>query len=449
MRAVRAVARFVARPVRYRYAAWIIIGVTVFVSAVAVPIKVTVDGILYLSSAKSLFGHAMAANYAWFREPGYPVFLRVVHFFGNDGIYIVIAQALCLGVATLIALYAVRRMLGLGAPSAGVLAVVVLLQLNPMYLIYSALVLQQALFALQLALFGLGVVWALHRPSWLPRWLLVVLVLANYVAAIWTSIGWIYLALFPVVASILIVLWPPTVSTFRRAATRARKALVVLLALVAAVAVTGIVYQGGVKVYSGWEALKAPYLAHLTIPGSVIEPLTGAPNIPTPFVLGQRMFALMHMGVVDQYISENDLFLRQQMAPDLAKGAYDTSYVNKPYSTYPKGWITIPNPSNQVHDAYVELTAGGTVGWYVGTFIAFMLSFVLALVRRRWALVVVLLVPLSFIGVYALSNSPIDRYGVPAYPWAIAGAAVLVTWAAELVSRVRSRRGLTNPPKPS
>jgi hypothetical protein len=73
---------------------WIIIP-TIVVACIAVPFKVTVDGILYLSSAKSLFKRAFRTDYVWFREPGYPLFLRAIHFLGNDGMYITLIQSAC------------------------------------------------------------------------------------------------------------------------------------------------------------------------------------------------------------------------------------------------------------------------------------------------------------------------------------------------------------------
>lgn len=425
--------------VSFRVATAYIVGIVTLVSCVAVPFKVTVDGILYLSSAKSLFKSAFATDYAWFREPGYPVMLRMIHFLGNDATYITIAQAICLGLASAIALYAVRRVLGHSNVTVGGLVLVLVLTLNPMYVIYSALVLQQALFAFQLALFGLGVVWAMHRPAWLARWMLLILVALNYFTAVWTSIGWIYLGLVPVVLTVVLAYFPIASALYRKVVTRARKVVTVAITVAAIVAVCGVVYGAGLQVYSGWQAVKAPHLHDLTIPAAVIEPLSSAPHIPTPVVMTKRMFAIMHMGTIALYTHENDLFLRQQMLPGRALGLWDTKYVDKPYTTYAAGWISLPNPSNEVHTVYAW-TATMAPFAYSATFVGFLLAIVLAFVRRKWKLLLVLAVPLSFIAVYAASNSPIDRYGIPAYPWAVAAVGVLVTWLDDLIRRVRKRK---------
>jgi hypothetical protein len=417
---------------------WIIIP-TIVVACIAVPFKATVDGILYLSSAKSLFNSAFSTDYVWFREPGYPLFLRAIHFLGNDGMFIILVQALCLGLASAIALYSVRRALGHTDVSVGQLAVVVILTLNPMYLIYSALVLQQALFALQLALFALGVVWAINRPAGLRGSILVPLVLLNYVAAIWTSIGWIYLALVPVILTIVIVCFPWARRSYAFVKSRERRIVVVVATVVAIGAVSVLTYEGGLAAYSGWQAIKTPHLRHLTIPGAVIEPLSTVPQIPTPVGMVARMLAIMHMGTVGPYVHENDLFLRQQMIPSRSWGLEDTGYIRAPYTTYSSGWIAIPDASEQVHFVYAQLAPASPL-LYSGVFIGYLLSIALSLIRRKWGLVVVLAIPLSFIAVYAASNSPIDRYGVPAYPFAVAGVGVIIVWLVELIRGIRGAR---------
>ena len=61
----------------------------------------------------------------------------------------IIAQAFCLGAAVFIGLYCAVRALDRGRPSVGLVTLMTIFTLNPMYLIYRALVQQQAQFALQ------------------------------------------------------------------------------------------------------------------------------------------------------------------------------------------------------------------------------------------------------------------------------------------------------------
>jgi len=421
--------RVLWKTLRYRTAAALIIGTVTILSMVAVPLKVTVDGIMYIASAKSLFQPDFGTDYALFREPGYPIFLRALHYLGDDGMFIIMAQALCLGTASFIALYAVRQALGHGDVTVPQVVVTILLTLNPMFLIYSALVLQQALFTLQLALFALGVIWAIHRPRQLSRPGLLVLVALNYVTAIWTSIGWLYLALVPVVLTVIVSYWPTVLSKLSQAATALWNVLV---------------YAVGLQVYSGWEAVKAPYLKNTSIPGAVIEPLSSVPYIPSAVEMTQRMFALMHMGTVDPYTKENDLFLRQQMVPGWGISQWDTAYVREPFTSYAPGYFSLPNPSVVVHTFFAHVSPESPF-LYSATFVGFLLALGLSLIRRKWRLLLVLLVPLAFLAVYAASNSPIDRYGVPAYPWASACVVVLLGWFGEWFLSIRLMRSSHKP----
>ena len=420
------------KTVSYRAAGLLIVSIVTVTSVTAVPLKVTVDGILYISSAKSLFKSDFAANYVWYREPGYPLFLKALHYLGDDGLFVVAAQAVCLGLASFIALYAVRRMLRQTNVTVAQLVLTLLLTLNPMYLIYSALVLQQALFTLQLALCALGVVWALRRPAWLSRSILVILVLINYFVAIWTSIGWLYLGLVPVTLTIVLCLWPETLRQLQKATTLVWRSLAGFFLAVGIVALCALVYVVGLQVYSGWDAVKAPYLNNSSVLGAVIEPLSSVPYIPTVQEMTSRMFALMHMGTIKPYTQENDLFLRQQMLPDWAFSQWDTKFIAEPYTSYADGYFSLPNPSDELHNVFAN-NSGWAPSLYSAAFVGFLLALALALVRRKWGLLLVLSVPLAFIAVYAASNSPIDRYGIPAYPWAVASVVVLFTWLGRLL----------------
>ena len=420
------------RTMNYRTAAFLIVGIVTIVSVVAVPLKVTVDGVLYISSAKSLFKSDFATNYVWYREPGYPLFLKALHYLGNDGLFVVAAQAICLGLASFIALYAVRRMLRQTNVTVAQVILTVLLTLNPMYLIYSALVLQQALFTLQLALCALGVVWALRRPAWLSRSALLILVALNYFVAIWTSIGWLYLGLVPVTLTIVLCLWPETLRQLQKATTLLWRSLAGFLLAVGIVALCALVYVVGLQAYSGWDAVKAPYLRNAQVAGAVIEPLSSVPYIPTVQEMTSRMFALMHIGTISPYTQENDLFLRQQMLPDWAFSQWDTKFIAEPYSSYADGYFSLPNPSDVLHNVIAK-NSGSAPTLYSAAFVGFLLALALALVRRKWGLLLVLSTPLAFIAVYAASNSPIDRYGIPAYPWAVASVGVLLTWLGRLL----------------
>jgi len=212
---------------------------------------------------------------------------------------------------------------------------------------------------------------------------------------------------------------------------------------IAWVALAVVVYAVGLQSYKGWEAVKAPYIATATVPSDVIEPLQSVPRIPTVVEMTQRMLALAHIGVVAPYTHENDLFLRQQMLPDWAYSQWDTKYVLEPFTSYAPGYISMPNPSDILHNVFAKHSAWAPT-LYSTAFIGYALLLGLALIRRRWKLLLVLLVPLAFLGVYAASNSPIDRYGIPTYPWAVVSIVVLLGWLGDAIVKIPWVRRIGN-----
>ncbi len=425
-----------SKRVSYGVAFLIIVTATVVVAVNAIPIKATPDGILYVASAKALFKGEFSTYYALFREPGYPFLLTVLHLFGSSGLLVIAVQATFLGSSAFIALYCVRKILRQDHVTVFQVVLTVLLTLNPMFLIYSALVLQQALFTLQLALSVLGIFWALHRPAWLPRPVLLVLIIVNYFVEIWTSIGWLYLGLVPVTAAVALVLWPSLPAKLREAASWIRKVLRAVLIAVGMLVLFALVYLAGSQVYAGWQAVKAPVAHSSPRLDAVIQPLDSVPRIPTVQEMTARMFALMHMGTIDPYVHENDLFLTDLAIPDLWAAQWDTAYQDEPYSSYAVGFISISNPSPIFHYLFAKVSIWASP-LYNAAFLGFLLAYFLSAVRRRWTLLLLLSMPLAFLAVYAASNSPIDRYGIPTYPWAVAGFGVLLTWLGQFLAKTR------------
>ncbi len=416
------------KTISFRAAALIIVATVAVVSCTVVSFQASVDGVLYIANAKSLFTNDFSRDYVLYREPGYPLFLRIVHYFGDSDLLLIFVQSLCLGLAGFIALYAIRRALGRSSVTIVQVVVTTVLLLNPMYLIYSGLVLQQALFALQLAFVGLGVVWAIQRPARLPRSVLLLLVFLNYFAAIWTSIGWLYLALVPVIVTVVLVLWPVALTAIRRAATPLWKAVTGTAIVAGVMLLSAAVYLGGLRVYDGWEAVKAPYVSAAKYRTSIIDPLVAVPHIPTVDVLATRMLALMHFGTIEPFRYENDMFMNQATRP-LYYGRWDTTFVSEPFTSYAVGYFALSERSSMLFPLYFAMPIAVAGQLYGGAFIGLLILTLLAFIRWKWRLLIVLSTPLVFLGVYAASNTSIDRYGIPAYPWAAVAVGAVVAWA--------------------
>jgi len=400
----------------------ILIGLPILVSVLAIPLRVTVDGILYISSARSFFTDDFAKTYAWFREPGYPVFLAVVHMFGDAGFLLIIAQAFCLGAAAFIGVYCAVRALGRERASLGLVALVTILILNPMYLIYSALVLQQAQFALQLAFLALALSWAIRRPAWLSPWVLIIGTIVNYVLSVWTSIGWIYLALLPAAAVLVVTVWKMVRS--RRAL--GRRAIAVFLVAALSLATVVGVYSLGLSVYGVWTAIRDTYSAAATgIPTSVISP-QAIPGIPTFQAEILRLLSLMHIGTVGDYVYENSLFLQDQLIRGWPHAEFDTALDRPPYSSFAAGYFTLTDPVPFFFRP-LSLLARIASPAYAAVYLGALVALVVIAMRRKWELIVIMILPFYFIAVYAASNSPIDRYGVPGYPLAAVAVGVVIS----------------------
>lgn len=440
-KAYSAFSRILSSRLSYRRAGVAIVSLVVVVSCLVVPFKVTVDGIFYISSAKSLFSSDFSHLYVWYREPGYPFFLWFVHLFGDAALFITIAQSAFLGLAGFIAFYCARKAVGQSDVSVSQLGIILLLLLNPMYLIYSGLVLQQALFSLQLALFALALLWSRTRPGWLSGPALVAGVLLHYVLAIWTSIGWIYLGLLPVAAVIYFSLSKVLSRRVARSARVLHRLFLRVAAGTAAILLVAAVYFVGLQAYAGWTNFKEPFVQGSSSATSVIEPLSSVPYIPTPMEMTTRILALMHIGTVGNYEKENTLFLSQQMIRNWPYAQWDTAFVSEPYSSFALDYLSLSNPSPGLHYVY-SVAAKFASPAYSVAFLGLILALVVAVFRRWWQVLMVLVVPLYFLGVYAASNSPIDRYGIPAYPFAAAAVGLLATWGLRGVRSVVNRRRL-------
>lgn len=222
------------------------------ISLLAIPTQITVDGIFYVASAKAIFSPDFADFYIWYREPGYPLFLKAIHLLGNSALYVQAAQALCMGLSVWMLLYAFRRSLGFHNVTRFQVGLALLFMFNPMFFSYSGNFLQQALFCFFLASFAVFVEWSRKLPRKVNDILLVGLTLGLYVTAILTSIGWLYLSLFP-----MLLIWVnivrrrflnPRLSQENRSRFVARGLSVVSIALLLISS-----YGLGRATYAGWE----------------------------------------------------------------------------------------------------------------------------------------------------------------------------------------------------
>jgi len=398
-----------------RSAAWIF-GVVVPVAVLAVPTKVSVDGIHYVLAAKTLFTPEFATLYPLFREPGYPAFLSLVHLLSGASVAVVAAQAALLAFSGLAGLYVVHRALGLTTITRYVLAIALVLVLNPIFLIYSGHVMQQAFFAALLAAFAVLVEWSRKPPPRVRRWHILLMLLGLNFVAVWSSVGWLYLGLFATTLALGLLFVPAVLRLSRHRVVRVVSAAM----LIALLAGSTVVLDRAM--YSGWERLRDAQTTTNDQTSITLKPLESAPSLPSPQRLVMLYGTLMGIGVTEPYPKENDQFLAEQMRWRFFHSEWDTAYVREPYTSAALGYFALDDPSIVAHTlfAFASFPLGSDVPVAGVAYSLVMLLghvvLLVALVRRQWFVFALLMIPVSWLGVYALSNTPIDRYGIPAYP---------------------------------
>jgi hypothetical protein len=207
------------------------------------------------------------------------------------------------------------------------------------------------------------------------------------------------------------------------------RARTIMAALVTVALLTVTTYCVDRAIYGAWETLRDAQKVTSDIPTEVVTPLTSAPRIGDPVTVFQRYGVLMGIGVSGDYPKENDQFLRDQMRLRFPHSEWDTAYVNEPFTTYAPGYFTLDDPSLIGHTLFALGSFPLALPAYSLVFILGNLILVLASIRRKWVFAGLVLIPVSFIAIHALSGTPIDRYGIPTYATFAGSVAIAVEWA--------------------
>lgn len=440
---VNRVKTWLTKPLPYRTAAPIfIVSLALFASAV-IPLLVTIDGIVYVANAKSILTPDFQEIYTLYREPGYPLFLKGVHFWGDAGVLLVFAQAALLASAGIMAFVSITRLMGRSQATRWELGLLWIFLANPMFLGYSGTILQQALFTFQLAGFALLLSWAITRPAKIHTWSIAVLTLAWYISAVATSIGWIYLGWIPVSATFFMLVLPKLgkfVSTKKN--PKPYMAILVVISIPLAIV---LAYTIGRQTYQAWDDFKRPYISQQKTEVYVIKPLESLPNISTPSDIANRTLSLMNMVTIEPYEKENDLFMGIQMRRQTPSSSWDSAWEQEPQASYALNYFVITNPGEILHNGYARLASIASL-WYQASFVVMWLLALGLLIKRKWKpLSILVLAPINFLFVYAASNSPIDRYGVPTYVFAATSLVLLIKLTNSFLT-IKKRLAITNQP---
>jgi hypothetical protein len=245
----------------------------------------------------------------------------------------------------------------------------------------------------------------------------------NFVAA-WSSVGWLYLGLFATTIALSLLFVPVVVRRVRHRLVRVISGVM----LVAVLAGSTVVIDR--TMYAGWEQLRDAQTGTNEQASVTLKPLESTPSLPSVEDVVPLYATLMGIGARDPYPKENDQFLAEQMRWRFFHSEWDTAYVREPYTSAALGYFALDDPSVVAHTLYAFATfpLGGDVPVAGMAYSLVMLLghvvLIVALSRRQWFVFALLLIPVSWLGVYALSNTPIDRYGIPAYPLFVGAVAL-------------------------
>lgn len=402
---------------------------------IALPVQITVDSIFYISSAKSLFSPEFAELYVWYREPGYPLFLRLIHLFGDSAQYVLLVQSFFIAVSFAVLIYVFSRATKL-AIKRWQLVLIFLLAINPMFFQYAGSFLQQASFCLILAMYALAIEWARELPSKLSLTKYLVLLLLLYVLSISTSIGWIYFGFFPIFVSVF-YLTRNKFAAHKLISQKSHLGKFIFWIGITILVSTAALFLGR-GVYGLWESYKAPYAAQVDYKTYVVKPLSGLPPVKDPVYIGERMLALMDIGHVSPYEPQNEIFLGASLSLGDPKSDYDGAYINLPFSDYAFDYFTVSNPSIIGH-SLISLFSPVSPWVYRGVFALSGIGILIFAFKRKWMLIALSFIPISFSFIHAYNGTPVDRYGIPTYPFAV----VILIWSLGMLPTMK-KQGLAN-----
>jgi hypothetical protein len=385
----------------------------------AYPLKVTVDGYTYLSSARSIFTNLSPTHYYWLREPGYPIFLRAIEvFFGSSDIAVTIGQAFLLASALTLSAYVAFRDAAKSVPLwlIGALPVVFL---SPQFFGYSSMILKQPLIGVIVAVAAWFVIASLtvQRARSVIMLLVIGLVVATLAPLVAFNLS--YFWLWPAFASSSILagrklklLKISDGSNGRRTRSHCLAGGLVLLYTGSSFFLSTL----SEKIWDGYKADRSgssTLLVDWNYPSQSIIRERMTDPIGTLKALLDTTPQLLMLAPNDNPggVMENDYLTWIQVQEPWNCGAYD-DYVNEPFTSF-GSYIQRTCRSDQAVEIVRELHPQGKKLFQLSS-IALLVSPVIFIFRRRWRSLLFVSVPLWFVFNYGFHGGfVVDRYGHP------------------------------------
>jgi hypothetical protein len=380
--------------------------------------KITVDGYFYLSSSRALFSNQMETHYFWIRDPGYPLFLRIIQAtFGNADVWIICVQAFLLiipiSLLCRIAFAGQSRMNAIVTPLLLLFAI-----LTPQYMGYSAIILKQPLIVFLIGFMPI-LPWLALRLRRLRHFPIfsVCLFVINFLA-ISLTITTTYVVFFLTPLLIFALVWRPDLCFTRQASRELLiRAVIALVATALPISLSSAIFN------SWWNGVRD---AHST--DSSTELVVGGNQLgrwfDSPFdsiedsVHDAR--ALLMLGPTDNAngVQENQLYTSIQAHPTWRCGAAD-SFESEPYTTFGRQAVSFTCRSQVMHSLTSIFHRSGSIAYQTMNGIG-VIAVVALIIRRRFRLLMLVSPVLLFAGLYSFGNVfVVDRYGLPVFPFSL------------------------------
>jgi hypothetical protein len=403
----------------------------VLVSLAAYPLKVTPDGFTYMSSARSIFSDLARANFLWVREPGYPLYLRVVtHLFGTGDWVISASQGFIMAGSLAVVAFLFFKT---GNQKVHVLVPVALCfaYLIPQYFGYSSMVLKQPLIGAVLPVAGLllsSSVTARH-PGRVLLLLATTLIGAAVVPLISFNLKYYWVLVTAVICTTLVVRKFRLIQNYSTRKTLALRSVLLLAFLLAFPLASWTIANESLDRWDTYKSEQtdgsAPESDYGLAGGETLKD-----SLLNPIDTFQRIWRetpkLLMIAPSDNAfgVKENDLYTSFQADPYWVCGAYD-EFNYEPYSSFGR-FVSPTCRSRWAQGVVRDLHSFGSDFYVACSWSLLVAPFVMA-IRRKLRLLVTLLSPYLFILMYGVHGGfTIDRYGHPLFPFAFVSLMFLI-----------------------
>lgn len=409
----------------------------------AYPAKILVDSYFYLSSAMSMWTDQFATHYWWIREPGYPGFLRILMaLFGTSDVVLTFIQNLFLLVPIGVLSYLVvpnrGRLFRILSPVPFIIAFG-----TPQYMGYGAMVLKQPLLVANLALASVVVALAYRIPT--RRGLAKLSLILGVVTALSVTISIAQRYMWLVAAVLVAAAWSkPRIQGLPRELLGRQ----IMTGAIATVSLLMATYAGSAVSFAWWDDVREQH-APLDQQGFKFEVSEASAlslwfSQPTASAreAAEDFRSLLMLGPTENAngVKENELFTLFQADPYWRCGAAD-GFTYEPYTSFGRSGLSFSCRSNTLHGIVPHIHGFGSVAYRV-VMVGGLLSALYLVWRRAMYRLLILAPGFAFVAVYSLSGVfTVDRYGLPFYPFAMAGCLVVVHGVAAAAVRAMTIQG--------